>query len=141
MKPFSQELYNNNDWVKHLMVDILNYGTDRGARINANKYGIDVITDRYDFEVEIKHNWKGHDFPYDTIHYASRKRKFCNVRSFFVTFNSDATRYFITHSSALIEQHTIIKDTSLTGQEAFIEVPVRLGNFHDVPTQLRKAYP
>jgi hypothetical protein len=75
------------------------------------------------------------------MHYASRKAKFCNVRAFFVTFNSDATRYFITHSSALLEQNTIIKDTTLTGQEAFIEVPVRLGHFNDVPTHLRKAYP
>ena len=141
MKPFSQDLYDNNDWVKHLFVDILNSVDTHNARINPNQYGIDIITDDFDFEVEIKHNWKGKEFPYDTMHYANRKRKFISPSSFFVTFNSNATRYFITHSNALVAQPLIIKGTTLTQREEFIVVPVRLGYFNDVPRELRKAYP
>jgi hypothetical protein len=141
VKEFSQELHDKNDWVKHLMVDILNYGyPERNARVNTNQYGIDVVTNKYSFEVEVKHNWSGPRFPYDTIHYSTRKSKFINTDTFFVTFNSEATHYFITHSSALTAQPIIQKDTSLTEWEAFFDVPVRLGYFNEVPDKLRKAY-
>ena len=141
MTVWSQQRHDESIWAQDLFVDILNYKTERNAKVNDNIYGIDVVTDEYDFEVEIKHNWVGSEFIYDTMHYAARKRKFITPRSFFVTFNSDATRYFITHSSALKDQNIIMKDTKFSTLEPFIVVPVRLGHFNDVPNEIRKAYP
>jgi hypothetical protein len=141
MTVWSQQRHDESIWAQDLFVDILNYKTERNAKVNDNIYGIDVVTDEYDFEVEIKHNWVGREFIYDTMHYAARKRKFITPRSFFVTFNSDATRYFITHSSALKDQNVIMKDTKYSTLEPFIVVPVRLGHFNDVPNEIRKAYP
>ena len=141
MTVWSQQRHDESIWAQDLFVDILNYKTERNAKVNDNIYGIDVVTDEYDFEVEIKHNWVGREFIYDTMHYAERKRKFISPRSFFVTFNSDATRYFITHSSALKDQNVIMKDTKYSTLEPFIVVPVRLGHFNDVPNEIRKAYP
>jgi hypothetical protein len=141
MTVWSQQRHDESIWAQDLFVDILNYKTERNAKVNDNIYGIDVVTDEYDFEIEIKHNWVGREFIYDTMHYAARKRKFITPRSFFVTFNSDSTRYFITHSSALKDQNIIMKDTKYSTLEPFIVVPVRLGHFNDVPNEIRKAYP
>jgi hypothetical protein len=141
MTVWSQQRHDESIWAQDLFVDILNYKTERNAKVNDNIYGIDVVTDEYDFEIEIKHNWVGREFIYETMHYAERKRKFISPRSFFVTFNSDATRYFITHSSALKDQNIIMKDTKYSTLELFVVVPVRLGHFNDVPNEIRKAYP
>lgn len=139
-KPFSQELYDRNDWVKHLFIDILKSRYECNPRVNPDEYGIDILTDKYDYEVEVKHNWTGVDFPYETIHYSSRKIKFVNDRSYFVTFNSDKSRYFIIHSWELRNAKCISKNTSLTRSESFIEINVSQGWFYDVPHDLEAKY-
>jgi histidinol phosphatase-like PHP family hydrolase len=139
-KAFSRELYDKNDWVKHLFIDILNSRYECNPRVNPDDYGIDILTDKYDYEVEVKHNWTGVDFPYDTIHYSSRKIKFVTKRSYFVTFNSDNSRYFIIHSWSLNKARIVTKNTAYTKSESFIEINVSEGWFYDVPHELKVKY-
>jgi len=139
-KAFSRELYDKNDWVKYLFIDILNSRYECNPRVNPDDYGIDILTDKYDYEVEVKHNWTGVDFPYDTIHYSSRKIKFVTKRSYFVTFNSDHRRYFIIHSWSLNKARIVTKNTTYTKSESFIEINVSEGWFYDVPHELEAKY-
>lgn len=139
-KAFSRELYDKNDWVKYLFIDILNSRYECNPRVNPDDYGIDILTDKYDYEVEVKHNWTGVDFPYDTIHYSSRKIKFVTKRSYFVTFNSDHSRYFIIHSWSLNKARIVTKNTTYTKSESFIEINVSEGWFYDVPHDLEAKY-
>ena len=139
-KAFSRELYDKNDWVKYLFIDILNSRYECNPRVNPDDYGIDILTDKYDYEVEVKHNWTGVDFPYDTIHYSSRKIKFVTKRSYFVTFNSDHSRYFIIHSWSLNKARIVTKNTTYTKSESFIEINVSEGWFYDVPHDLVAKY-
>lgn len=139
-KAFSRELYDKNDWVKYLFIDILNSRYECNPRVNPDDYGIDILTDKYDYEVEVKHNWTGVNFPYDTIHYSSRKIKFVTKRSYFVTFNSDHSRYFIIHSWSLNKAKIVTKNTTYTKSESFIEINVSEGWFYDVPHDLEAKY-
>jgi len=133
-------LYDKNDWVKYLFIDILNSRYECNPRVNPDDYGIDILTDKYDYEVEVKHNWTGVNFPYDTIHYSSRKIKFVTKRSYFVTFNSDHSRYFIIHSWSLNKARIVTKNTTYTKSESFIEINVSEGWFYDVPHDLEAKY-
>ena len=130
-KPFSRELYNADDnakdqWIDHLKADAWS------AEVNTNRYGIDVVAvdpegNDHQFEVEVKHNWKGSEFQYDTLHYSDRKRKFLtnpkNVS--FVTFNHDRTHALVVPGTVLAEAPTIVKNTIYTKNEKFIEVSVK----------------
>jgi hypothetical protein len=77
-KPFDAALYENDDDAKFLVIRWLE---SRGHEIcvNPDQYGIDLLGSwhdrRYAWEVEVKHNWRGFDFPFDSVHYSVRKRK------------------------------------------------------------------
>jgi hypothetical protein len=127
-KPFSPELYSNDDNAKDLLIALLDSNGWK-AWVNPDQYGIDVLsTDPYgddtSFEVEVKHNWKGPKFQYDTLHYSDRKRKFLKDphRTFFVTFNHERTHAMIVPGLLLAAAPTIIKNTIYTNNEKFIEV-------------------
>ena len=74
-KPFSSKLYNANDNAK---IIIKKWLESKGIKawINPDDYGIDILTDNYQFEVEVKHNWLGDKFPFGSVHFPQRKIKF-----------------------------------------------------------------
>jgi hypothetical protein len=78
-KVFDQKHYDDDDNAKHQVIAWLE---SKGfmAWVNSDQFGIDVQGVRkgisYEFEVEVKHNWKGREFPFDTVHFSNRKRKF-----------------------------------------------------------------
>jgi len=130
MKPFSQELYDNDDKAKHLVIDFLeSNGWD--AWVNPDTYGIDLLAldpngIEYQIEVEVKHNWSGRTFPYHTLHFADRKRKFIDSdrMTMFFTVNHENTHALVAFDEALSVAPTIVKDTIYTQGEKFIEVSV-----------------
>lgn len=127
-KPFSTELYNRDDNAKDLFVDWLK-SKAWSAWVNPDQYGIDVLAvdldgNEHQFEVEVKHNWKGPRFQYDTLHYSDRKRKFLAKpeNTAFVTFNHERTHALVAPGVVLSEAPTIVKNTIYTNNEKFIEV-------------------
>jgi Holliday junction resolvase-like predicted endonuclease len=126
-KPFSTALYNNDDNAKDQVVEWLK-SQDYEAWVNPDQYGIDVLAHKdgqdYQFEVEVKHNWKGPRFQYGTLHYSDRKRKFLKTpaNTAFVTLNHERTHALLVPGIVLSSAPTIIKDTIYTSNEKFIEV-------------------
>lgn len=126
-KPFSERLYDKDDNAKDLWIEWLN-ANDYKAEVNPDQYGIDVLASKdgkeYQFEVEVKHNWKGPRFRYDTLHYSDRKRKFLKDPSntSFVTFNHERTHALVVPGAVLADAPTIVKNTIYTSNEKFIEV-------------------
>lgn len=128
MKPFSQELYDNDDKAKFIVIDFLqSNGWD--AWVNPDTYGIDLLAldpngIEYQIEVEVKHNWTGDNFPYKTLHFSERKRKFIDGEriTLFVTVNHDRTHALVASETQLSVASVIVKDTSYTAQEKFLEV-------------------
>jgi phosphate-selective porin len=129
-KPFSTKLYNNDDNAKDQVIDWLK-SKAWSAEVNPDQYGIDVIAtdldgEKHYFEVEVKHNWKGPKFQYDTLHYSERKRKFLNTpdNTAFITLNHERTHALMVPGDVLAKAPTITKDTIYTRNEKFIEVSV-----------------
>lgn len=127
-KPFSTELYNRDDNAKDQVVDWLK-SKDWSAWVNPDQYGIDVLAvdlegNEHQFEVEVKHNWKGPRFQYPTLHYSDRKRKFLKNpgSTAFVTLNHERTHALMVSGQILADAPTIVKDTIYTSNEKFIEV-------------------
>jgi hypothetical protein len=129
-KPFSPELYDQDDKAKHLIIEFLEWNQWE-AWVNPDKYGIDLLAldpngIEYQVEVEVKHNWAGDKFPYQTLHFAERKRKFIDSdrMTLFITLNHDKTHALVAFDEVLSEAAVIVKDTSHTKQEKFLEISV-----------------
>lgn len=126
-KPFDRNLYNADDSVKEILIDWLR-SKEFKAKVNPDQYGIDVLSnwmgDDTGIEVEIKHNWRGAEFPYPTVHFASRKYKFLEgtkeVR--FVMFNHERTHILIVDGKEF--KKLVTKNTIYTDGEAFFEIPI-----------------
>lgn len=129
MKPFDQELYDNDDDAKLIVIDWLKR-FDFDAHVNPDQYGIDVLASKrknnYAFEVEVKHNWTGEYFPYETVHFSSRKEKFLDDerQTFFVMLNHELTHGLVVTREALKSSERVNKNTKYTSDESFMSVPI-----------------
>ena len=128
IKPFSLELYTDNDNAKELVIQWLK---SKGctAWVNPDQYGIDLLFknssgDYYSCEVEVKHNWKGAKFPFKTMHIPARKLKFATDNSIFVVLNSDRSHLIMLHGEDLRKAPIVRKDTIYTEGEYFVEIEV-----------------
>lgn len=127
-KPFDENLYNADDDAKH---DIIYWLQRRGfnAWVNPDKYGIDVLASKndrkYSFEVEVKHNWKGAEFPFDAVHFSARKLKFVAPDSFFTMLNNERTHVLLTTGEAVGYSPVVEKKTKYTVAEKFVAVNLR----------------
>lgn len=126
-KKFSKSLHTKNDNAKLLVIKWLE-SQQYKARVNPDPYGIDVLAEKkgikYRYEVEVKHNWTTDDFPFDTIHFSARKRKYVAENSFFVMLNSKRTMMLVVGYDVLKRAKIVTKSTIYTTSEQFIEVPV-----------------
>lgn len=129
MKPFDKELYDRDDNAKHIVIEWLETLGVR-AWVNPDQYGIDLLGEGelgdYQIEVEVKQNWSGERFPYNSIHYSARKLKFIvpNTNLRFVTLNKEWTHACVVSGEALEQAKKIEKNTRYTSDESFIEIPI-----------------
>jgi hypothetical protein len=130
-KEFSSDHYNADDNAKNQVGKWLatRWGF-KNVRVNPDKYGIDLLAEHegrsFGIEVEVKHNWKGRNFPFSSLHYAARKIKFLEAAEivYFVTVNDERTHLLVVSSEDLNSLKLVKKDTHYTSQEWFIEVPI-----------------
>lgn len=127
-KPFSKKLYKDDDNAKLQVIDWLKRnGYD--AWVNPDDYDIDVLADkngvRHFFEVEVKHNWNGIEFPFDTVHFSARKRKYVKPNAYFTMLNHQRNRILVVDYETLSRALVVKKDTVYTSDERFIEVQVK----------------
>jgi hypothetical protein len=129
-KPFSQELYDNDDAAKEFVIAFFTERYGFIVYVNPDQYGIDLIVENsrgtFELEVEVKHGWKGEKFPFRSLHFAGRKIKFAKnpEHVHFITLNDDWTYALLTSGDVLKESKVITKDTIYTKNEKFVEVPL-----------------
>jgi hypothetical protein len=131
-KVFSSDHYNADDNAKH---QIIKWLETRGfmAWVNQDQYGIDVQAVRkglsFEFEVEVKHNWRGTMFPFDTIHFSNRKRKFATADklTWFVMLNDERTHALFVSADKFLSAVVVEKDTIYSTKEQFVAIPVAQG--------------
>ena len=131
-KPFSQQLYADNDYAKEIIINWLNKNDEAHAYVNPDQYGIDIICDtadewRFYYEVEVKHNWSGPTFPFGEVHFPARKQKFAKKHpedtTFFVMLNSEHTHALIVDGFDFNRGKVIRKNTSVMDNDSFVEIP------------------
>jgi hypothetical protein len=122
-KPFSPELYDTNDDAKELVIAWLGLNGIE-AWVNPDQYGIDLLSKDVQYEVEVKHNWNGDTFPFDTVHLPNRKMKFANDLSLFVMLNHERTHAMLISGAKVKQSEVLTKDTIYTKDEQFIVVDV-----------------
>lgn len=140
-KPFSKKLYNENDEAKLLIVRWLE-ALKLKAWINPDRYGIDIVytdeslVNKY-CEVEVKHNWKGEKFPYETVHFPKRKLKFANKDSMFAMLNHEWTHVLLITGEQFLNATIVKKDTIYTKNEEFIEIQIKDCRIEEIPEEVK----
>jgi hypothetical protein len=126
-KPFDPVLYEADDNAKFIVIRWLEQNGFT-AWVNPDQYGIDVLAERdgdqYGFEVEVKHNWQGEKFPYNTVHFSARKQKFIGWNHFFTMLNDERSCVLVVDENVLRSADVVNKATKYTSDELFIAVPL-----------------
>ena len=137
-KPFSTALYNRDDDAKELVIKWLK-SKNFDAWVNPDQYGIDVLSKddagvEHAWEVEVKHNWKGELFPFSSVHFSGRKKKFLKTpdKVSFVMLNHERTHALVVDGQDLAEADLVKKDTIYTSNESFIEVLTKNCSFYRI---------
>ena len=127
---FDSHRYTVNDLAKHIVI----YDFERtgwlNVHVNPDTYGPDLIATSgrtgatWTIEVEVKHNWDDGPFKYKTIHISARKAKYNNSHHLHVTMNSNWTHYLIVPPSALQDAKRVVKSTTYSENELFLEIPI-----------------
>ena len=137
-KHFDQRLYDSDDNAKELWIKYLTDVKGYKAWVNPDQFGIDVLAEKageqYSFEVEVKHNWKGQAFPFRSVHFSARKRKFAldNGRNFFIMLNHERDYALAVSGATMLNSPVVSKDTIYTKGEQFIEVATTQCSFMPV---------
>lgn len=129
-KVFDQTHYDADDNAKYDLIEWLR-AKGFAAWVNPDKYGIDVLAkepggQRFEFEVEVKHNWDSDGFPFDTVHWSARKLKFAkpDKLTWFVIFNNSRTQALFVSGEVMLASEVVVKDTKYSQGERFVAVPV-----------------
>lgn len=128
-KVFNQAHYNADDNAKHELIEWLKH-REFDAWVNPDQFGIDVLAikhgEEYDFEVEVKHNWKTKQFPFSKVHWSARKLKFAkpSKTNWFVMFSDDRTQALFVSGKTMLQGTAVVKHTKFTDAEMFVAVPL-----------------
>lgn len=138
-KPFSNAQFDADDDAKLLVAEYIarEWGINN-VHVNPNQYGIDLLGDdnglRIGIEVEVKHNWSGPNFPFSTVHFSARKTKFLFEcpEVFFCMVNHERTNMIGISSAGFDDSKLVKKNTKVSQQEWFIQVPLHRFDFYDL---------
>lgn len=142
-KVFSQEHYEQDDVAKFQIIAWLQkQGYE--AWVNPDQFGIDLLGTRwgkqFQFEVEVKHNWKGELFPFGNVHFSGRKRKFVSLdfETWFVMLNHERTHaLFIAGEDFMNHSQIVMKDTKYSQNEAFVEIDIQWAIFRNLTEEAK----
>lgn len=128
-KKFDKDLYNKNDPAKLKAIDYFGL-MGMKAIVNPDDYGVDLIVDdNFYCEVEVKHNWKGTNFPFSTLQIPERKTKFAKISDkpvMFMVFNSEHTHAFLAKATDVLRSRMQeVPNKYVPEGEMFFQVPVK----------------
>ena len=123
-KPFDRALYDENDDAKNIVIKWLG-ANGVEAWVNPDDYGIDLLSSGgKQYEVEVKHNWRGENFPFTTVHFPKRKLKYANEDSHFFMLNHERTHVLWVWGYQFLQSPVVVKNTIYTQGEEFVEINV-----------------
>lgn len=128
-KKFDKDLYDANDKIAREKAKLYFSRFNFTVTDNPDKYGPDLIltdgTNKCFVECEIKHNWKGETFPFNTIQFPERKSKFAKMGVVFFMLNSEADHAIIVSGNVLLQSPMVeVSNKYVPSGENFFQVPV-----------------
>jgi len=138
-KEFSNELHDSYDQpAKDAFVAYIsaNYPNSIVIESPFGKYGVDFkITNQEKkvvyLDTEVRPSWVGSTFPYTTIHLPTRKLKFANADTYFLSLNRELTRgllFKIRKSDTAVE----VSNKYVKSGEEFIDIPLSRCTYIDL---------
>lgn len=140
-KKFDQQLYKENDMIaKKLTPKIIKNAFGLDSHENTYKYGVDFWLIRNSeiiayAETEIKLVWNTTNFPYSSVQFPERKKKFTELDkpTLFVMINSPKNRALTVWSKDLVQCPLVeVSNKYKIEKELFYQVPLNLVTFHDI---------
>jgi hypothetical protein len=107
-KPFSKELYEQNDEIGIQIV--IHFLKKKGIRAikNPNKYAVDLIIYKEQKigygEVEVRHSWDSEKFKYNTLNIPLRKKKLLenDLTTYLFAINKNKTKMYVIKDDAIL---------------------------------------
>ena len=78
-------------------------------------------------ELEVKHNWKGNNFPFEDVHFLAKKQKHINreMMSFWVLCNDDCSQAMIMPMQKILNGSlSVVKCKKGIGDDFFYKIPL-----------------
>jgi hypothetical protein len=128
-KKFDKELYAENDRIAREKAKSYFSRLNFQISDNPDQYGPDLIltdgTQTCFVECEIKHNWSGDVFPFETIQFPERKAKFARMGVVFFMLNHQLTRAIVVPGNIVLSSPvTEVPNKYVTSGENFFQVPL-----------------
>ena len=107
-KPFSKELYEQNDEIGIQIV--IHFLKQKGIRAikNSNKYAVDLILYKQQKiaygEVEVRHSWDTEKFKFNTLNIPFRKKKLLenDLTTYLFAINKNKTKMYVIKDDAIL---------------------------------------
>jgi len=132
-KKFSKRLFDTHDapartLSKMILEEQMGY---RYAADHTDTYGPDLICEddwgvRKFIECEVKNNWSGPQFPFDSVQVPERKRKFCRIPNlYFMMFNKEMDHFIWMKGADILTSPLVeVKNKFTPSGELFFQVPL-----------------
>lgn len=147
-KRFDRQLYEANDKLaKENVLKLFNKMRKKYDVVdNPKKRGVDLFVERhgehtFNIECEIKRVWKDQKFPYDSIQFPQRKKKFAELDkpTLFVMFNNDQSAFVAVTSNDLLSSPLAeVPNKYVYKGEMFFQVPLEKAVFNNLKRAIDK---
>lgn len=130
MKPFSQQLHDENDQIAKTAVMAFIRKSWNLDCAEGDKYGVDIEVYKDGLicgyaEVERRHNWTT-DFPYKTVHVPARKEKlFTFYPTILFSVRLDFKKAMYANAADIVSSPIITIDNKYMECEKFFDVPIQ----------------
>lgn len=140
-KKFDRKLFEENDRKARGLAKKFLEDAGYEVKDNPDKYGPDLIVTkdgevRGFVECEIKRVWKGKEFPYDTVQFPERKKKYVidnDVPVTFLMLNEDCSRMLLVNGDTLINSPLVeVPNRYIYKGEYFYQVDLKDVVFFDL---------
>jgi len=141
LKKFSKVLFDENDAIgKHVGIHFAAQIEDEVIiRIEPTKYGVDLVAvgkKHHFIECEVKYNWKGGPFPYETIQVLGRKEKYFAQGAGLILVSANLQDFlYLTAKQILASPKVKVRNKYVFEGEEFFQVPAKKARYFELQHQ------
>lgn len=137
-KQFSRVLFDENDAIgKHVGIHYASQLEDEIIiRVEPTKYGVDLVATgkkHHYIECEVKYNWKGGPFPYETIQVLGRKEKYFKQGAGLILVSANMQDFlYLSAKQILAAPKVKVRNKYVYEGEEFFQVPAKKAKYFEL---------